>query len=311
MSDLRIVSLIASATEIVCALGLEDKLVGRSHECDFPESLLSLPACSTSKVDVNSTSREIDTQVKSILREALSVYLVDDKQLDELKPTHIITQTQCEVCAVSLKDVEQAVCEIIGSKPKIIALEPMDLNDIWIDIAKVGRELGVVERAENLIAKLRKRLADIQNKNNREDRATTQNLPTVACVEWIDPLMAAGNWVPEMVEIAGGKNVFGKAGEHSPWLSWEELQQADPDFIVVMPCGFDLKRTRQEMQVLLDDSRWAKLSAVRELNVYLTDGNQYFNRPGPRVVESVEILAEILFPNRFDFRHEGSGWEVF
>lgn len=311
MSDLRIVSLIASATEIVCALGLEDKLVGRSHECDFPESILSLPVCSDSKVDVKSPSREIDKQVKSILREALSVYLVDDKLLDKLKPTHIVTQTQCEVCAVSLKDVEQAVCEMIGSQPEIIALEPMDLNDIWIDIVKVGRELGVGEKAENLVLELRKRLTDIQKRTENNSGMSSPNLPTVACVEWIDPLMAAGNWVPEMVEIAGGKNVFGRAGEHSPWLSWDELLQADPDFIIVMPCGFDLKRTRQEMQVLRDDSRWADLSAVREVNVYLTDGNQYFNRPGPRVVESVEILAEILFPNRFHFGHQGSGWEVY
>ncbi len=303
MSEHRIVSLIASATEIVAALGFESQLVGRSHECDYPPSVERLPACSSSKVDVNGSSRAIDDQVKSIVKDGLSVYRVDPALLDQLQPTLIVTQTQCEVCAVSLKDVEQAVCEMVSSQPRIVSLEPMGLADVWRDITAVATALDVQAEAEEFITALRWRLEDIAE---RVRECGTR--PTIACIEWIDPLMAAGNWVPELVEMAGGDNLFGIAGEHSPWMTIEELLTKDPDVIAIMPCGFDIARTLAELPSLSDQPEWRSLSAVKNSRVFLTDGNQYFNRPGPRLVESAEILAEILHPGTFDFGHEGTGW---
>jgi iron complex transport system substrate-binding protein len=258
LSRHRIVSLIASATEIVCALGFEDQLVGRSHECDFPPGILTLPACSAAKIDVHGTSRQIDDRVKSVLEQATSVYTVHTELLDQLEPTVIVTQTQCEVCAVSLKDVEQAVCELVRSQPKIVSLEPNSLHDVWNDIRRVAVALDVPERGERLIDELNVRLVEVA----RKTLGQTPRRPTIACIEWIDPLMAAGNWVPELVELAGGKNLFGEAGAHSPWMTWDELAAADPDVIAVMPCGFDIPRTRDELGPLTDRPEWPQLKAV-------------------------------------------------
>ncbi len=303
MPEPRIVSLIASATEIVCALGFEESMVGRSHECDFPPSVEKLPVCSSSKVDVDGSSRAIDDQVRAIVADALSVYRVDAALLDDLAPTLIITQTQCEVCAVSLKDVEQAVCELVASEPKIVSLEPMDLGDVFTDIRAVAAALGRPERAERLNAGLTARLDAI-----RERSGALGERPVVACIEWIDPLMHAENWVPELVEIAGGRVMLGEAGRHSGYFEFDRMVEADPDVIAVMPCGFDIPRTAADMSPLVAQPGWSELSAVRNDRVFLTDGNQYFNRPGPRVVESAEILAELLHPEVFDFGHRGSGW---
>ncbi|MEK6321237.1 MAG: cobalamin-binding protein [Acidobacteriota bacterium] len=299
----RIISLIASATEIVCALGFEDQLVGRSHECDYPPSVKLLPQLTRPKFDVEGTSVEIDQRVKSIVQEALSVYRVDAGTLDELKPTHIITQSQCEVCAVSLKDVEQAVCELTSSKPVIVSLEPNSLDDVWVDIRRVGEALGAADSAERLIDELESRMDDIVQRTH-----WLETNPTVAYIEWIDPLMAGGNWMPELVEMAGGLNLFGEAGKHSPWMTWEELVAKDPAIIFVSPCGFDIKRTLQEMHLLSGKPEWKRLKAVVAGRVVVADGNQYFNRPGPRLAESLEILAEIIHPNVFHFGHEGRGW---
>ena len=299
----RIVSLIASATEIVCALGFEDQLVGRSHECDHPASVARLPVCSASKVEVGAAGRAIDDQVRAIVADRLSVYRVDAAILDRLAPTVVITQTQCEVCAVSLKDVEAAVCELVGSRPRIVSLEPMSLPDIWSDIRTVASALGAPERGEALVDRLTAGLDTIQAR-----AAAAGTRPTIGCIEWIDPLMAAGNWVPELVERAGGVDVLGKAGEHSGGLSIEALAAADPDVIAVMPCGWDIERSRREMPPLAAHPAWPRLAAVRNGRVFMTDGNQYFNRPGPRVVESAEILADILHPERCDFGHRGRGW---
>ncbi len=299
MNTHRIISLIASATEIVCALGFESQLVGRSHECDFPASVKRLPVCTSPKFEVEGLSYEIDQRVKAILQESLSVYRVDAELLDRLQPTHIITQSQCEVCAVSFKEVEQAVCQLTSSQPEIVSLEPNALADVWADIRRVAQSLGAPERGEQTVAALQQRMATIAAKAN-----TAGHRPTVACIEWIEPLMAAGNWMPELVEMAGGVNLFGEAGKHSPWMTWEELVAKDPDLIFISPCGFDIARTLQETHLLTGKPEWTGLKAVQSNRVFVADGNQYFNRPGPRLVESLEILAEMLHPAIFRFGHE-------
>src|SRR5690242_3831509 len=214
----RIVSLIASATEIVCALGFEDQLVGRSHECDYPESVRRLPACTAPKFDVHGSSADIDRRVRSILRDALSVYRVDVDLLKQLRPDVIVTQSHCEVCAVSLRDVEQALCDWLDSRPRIVSLHPDALADVWADIRLVAEALGVPEPGDELVGRLRRRMDDVAAKAR-----TLPQRPTVACVEWIEPLMASANWMPELVEMAGGVNLFGTAGAHAPRLTWEQL----------------------------------------------------------------------------------------
>jgi iron complex transport system substrate-binding protein len=300
----RIVSLIASATEIVCALGFEENLVGRSHECDYPSSVKRLPVCTAPKLDIHASSAEIDRQVKSLVEKALAVYEVDARLLEELEPDVIVTQSQCEVCAVSLRDVERAVCSWLKKCPRIVSLKPDALADIWRDIENVAVALDAYHRGADLIAQMQGRMQTIA------DRAQQMtNRPRIACIEWIDPLMAAGNWVPELVAMAGGENLFGEAGKHSPWMTWEQLVVADPEVIVFMPCGYDLSRTRADVPLLEAKPEWSSLQAVRARRVHVTDGNQFFNRPGPRLVESLEILAEILHPQAYCYHHEGTGWQ--
>ncbi len=300
----RIVSLIPSATEIVGALGLAGDLVGRSHECDFPAGLEHLPICTEPKFPVEGSSAEIDKSVKTILSQGLSVYRVHAERLRELRPDVIITQSQCEVCAVSLRDVEEAVCQFIDSRPRTVSLEPRALADVWRDIRTVAAALGVPGRGEDLITWLLLRFEIIEMSTRAIEKK-----PSVAVVEWIEPLMAAGNWMPELVDLAGAKNLFGQAGEHSPWMKLDDLRASDPDWIVVSPCGFDLARTRREFAALSDKPEWRSLRAVREGRVVLCDGHRFFNRPGPRLAESLEILLEALHPGVFRFGHERVGWE--
>jgi iron complex transport system substrate-binding protein len=299
---MRVVSLIASSTEIVHALGCGPWMVGRSHECDHPESVRSLPVLTEPKFLVDGSSAEIDQRVKEVLKNALSVYRVKPELLEQSAPDVIITQSHCEVCAVSLRDVEEAVCQIISSRPRIVSLEPNGLADLWVGIRQVASALGVVERGEALIADLERRMNDVAT------RARPLLRPTVAMVEWIDPLMAAGNWMPTLCEMAAGTSLFGEADKHSPWMTFDELAARDPEVIVVLPCGFDIARTRSEMPALTSKPGWSRLRAVRDGRVVLADGNQYFNRPGPRLADSLEILAEILHPDHFDFGHQGRGW---
>ena len=300
---MRVASMLASATEIVAALGFRDELVARSHECDFPAGVDALPCCTEPKIDLRGTSREIDDRVKAIVQEGLSVYRVDGDKLKALRPDVIVTQSQCEVCAVSETDLRQAVCDWLDATPKIVTLKPDTLADIWTDIQNVADALGAPARGRALIASIQDRMTDVAS-----SAGSLGERPTVACIEWIDPLMAGGNWMPELVAMAGGANLFGTAGKHSPWMTWEELRRGDPEVIVVMPCGFDIDRTRREMPALTSRADWPRLRAVRAGRVYLTDGNQYFNRPGPRIADSLEILAEVLHPQRFDFGHQGRGW---
>lgn len=301
---LRIISLIPSATEIVAALGLSDRLVGRSHECDYPDAVKHLPICTEPKFNPEGTSNQIHDRVTDLLQSALSVYRVKTEVLEALQPTHIITQAQCEVCAVSLADVELAVDSLTQSHPQVISLQPNILADVWTDIQRVADVLGV--SSEGIIEMLKSRISACENKI-----ATLSNShrPTVACIEWIEPLMAAGNWIPELVQLAGGKPLFGEIGKHSPWLQWEDLLAADPDIIILMPCGFDLARTHQEAMPLVTHPDWTHLKAVQLNQIYITDGNAYFNRPGPRLVDSLEILAEIVHPELFAFGYRDRGWQ--
>jgi iron complex transport system substrate-binding protein len=299
----RIVSLLPSATEIVAALGYQDCLVGRSHECDFPPSVEALPVCSEPRIDVFGSSNEIDQQVKASLRDALSIYTVFRDELERLAPSFIITQSQCDVCAVNLADVQAAVCEMIESKPDIVSLEPMALSDIWSDIQTVADALNDAAAGRRLIDSLQQRLQKLTT-----TLPESADRPTVVCIEWLEPLMPAGNWIPELVDMAGGTSLLSEAGKHSPWMTWDDLVSADPEFIIIMPCGFGIERTKQELHLLTKHSGWPGLKAVQNGHVYLTDGHQYFNRPGPRVVESAEILAEILHGPNDSFGHEASGW---
>jgi len=282
----RIVSLLPSATEIVCALGLQAALVGRSHECDLPQGVESLPVCTEPKAAGGDT-RAIHSAISSIVRNDISVYAVDGKLLRALRPTHIVTQVQCEVCAASLRDVEQAIAGWSGAAaPRIVALNPCSLDDVFDDIRRTAVALG--SDAGPLVAAMRRRMEAVA--------AETASLPRprVAVIEWLEPLMAAGNWMPELVALAGGVNVLGEAGKHSGWITWDDLLGAGAEAMVIAPCGFSIADSIRDLPLLTRDRRWRSLPAVRDGRTYIVEGNHHFNRPGPRLAESVEILAEIL-----------------
>ncbi len=303
-SQPRIVSLLPSATEILAALGLTDAIVGRSHECDFPSQVQRLPVCTQPKFNPEGSSREIHERATDLLQSALSVYQIETDNLKQLQPTHIVTQAQCEVCAVSLTEVERAVGDLVGVNPQIISLQPHLLADVWNDILRVAQVFGA--DGDAVVGKLKSRVSDCASKTESID---DRSRPRVACLEWTDPLMAAGNWIPELVELAGAHPLVEVPGQHAPTMAWDAFVATDPDIIVLMPCGFDLDRAREAAEQLAQRSEWEQLQAVRNNRVYLTDGNQYFNRPGPRLVDSLEILAEIIHPDLFDFGYRGTGWE--
>jgi iron complex transport system substrate-binding protein len=300
---MRIVSLLPSCTEIVCALGCGGRLAGRSHECDFPPEIQSVPVCTAARLDAAASSSEINGQIQSLLQRTLSVYEIDAARLRELRPDIILTQAQCEVCAVSRADVENALPQTLAHRPKIISVAPLRLADVWTDIQTIADALNAAEKGRDLLSQLKGRVVDIIQK-----ACLIKKRPAVACLERPDPLMAAGNWVPQMVELAGGRDLFGLPGRPSAGLEWNNLALADPDMIILMPCGFGLERTRREAAALESRPEWRKLRAVKSKNIFITDGNHYFNRPGPRVVESIEILAEIFQPKLFSFGHENRGW---
>lgn len=303
-SNVRIVSLIPGGTEILATLGLVNAIVGRSHECDYPPEIQNRPICTQARLNSNASSSQIHDEVNNLLQSALSIYQIKTDVLEQLQPTHILTQDQCDVCAVSFHEVEKAVATLLESQPQIISLQPNILQDICADIERVGNTFGVdsVKVIENLEARVKICQQRIQGLGLNE-------LPTVTCIEWTDPLMVAANWIPELVNLAGGQSLFSVAGQPSPHLPWETLIASNPDVIVFMPCGFDLNRTRQEAQLLTELPEWEKLHATQSGRVYITDGNAYFNRPGPRLVDSLEILAEILHPEIFQYGYKGTGWE--
>lgn len=302
LASLRLVSLLPSATEIIACLGLTDRLVGISHECDYPPEIKDRAICTSARLSIHQPSGEIHREVDKLLAAAVSIYDINLDTLTYLQPTHIITQDQCDVCAVSFGDVETAVAKLTNSHPQIISLQPDTIADVWADIQRVGETLNV--DWQPIVSALQQRVKICQT----QCQNLLTNPPTVACIEWTDPLMLAGNWIPELVEMAGGKTIGGVTGQHSPRISWDELIAADPDIIIFMPCGFDLDRTRIEAQPLRQHPQWKQLNAVKQDCVYITDGNAYFNRPGPRLVESLEILTEILNPQVCNYGHHGNDW---
>ncbi len=298
---LRIVSLLPSATEIAVALGLGDQLVGRSHECDFPPRVAELPVLTASKLQKGLNSAEIELSVQAIVSQGLSVYSVDTDLLRALRPDVILTQSQCAVCAVTPDDLQAALSDWTGTAPLLVSLAPDDLGDVWGDVHRVAVATGVAGRSDAVVADLRARLDTL-----RAGVPAGEERPTVAAIEWIEPLMAAGNWVPELIEMAGGTPLFADAGQHSPWIEWDALVAADPDIIVMMPCGYQLAQSLTEVHFLTARAGWADLSAVRSGRVFIADGHHFFNRPGPRLVESAAIIAEILWGA--GEQDAGEGW---
>lgn len=289
MAGPRIVSLLPSATEIAVAVGRGADLVGRSHECDFPPFVEALPVCTSTKLERGLTSLQIEDRVQAIVRQGLSVYAVDAPLLRDLKPDVILTQSQCAVCAVTPRDLEEALDAWTGAPPALLSLAPDTLCDVWGDLRRVGAAVGAQAQAEAAVAALQDRMEALAARG-----AARAERPRVAAVEWIEPLMAAGNWAPELIAAAGGEPLFATAGQHSPWLDWEAFVAAEPEVIVFMPCGYRLAQTLADLPALTGRPGWADLAAVRAGRVYAADGHHYFNRPGPRLVESAEILAEIL-----------------
>jgi len=292
---MRIASLIASATEIVCALGLRDQLVGISHECDFPPSVQGLPVLTEPNIDSKAESQVIDHSIREILQNGMSVYNIRTATLQKLKPDLVITQDQCEICAVSLKDVEKALCSLTLPTTRLCTLQPNFYKDILDDIQRVAEMAGVPERGEDLAGQIQRRVDFIiQSVRGVEKR------PTVACVEWLDPLMIAGGWMPELVEWGGGEPILIQSRQLFSKPTWNDLLQTDPDIMVILPCGYDLPRIQQELGKSPISKTLGKFRATREGRCFLVDGNAYFNRPGPRIAESTEILAYLLRPTLFD-----------
>jgi iron complex transport system substrate-binding protein len=306
MGGMRIVSLLPSETEIVAALGLADKLVGRSHECDWPLGLGHLPVLTQSKINPLADASTIDLDVRALVEDGVSVYKLDADAIRALQPDFVITQSQCELCAVSLGEVEAALRDWLAAAEvdaaQVVSLEPMALTDVAVDIDRVGVALGVREKAAALNAQMADGFAAL--------RAQTAALATrkVFFMEWTVPLMGAGNWMPETIAAAGGAAVLGQAGVHSQTVSMADIAAADPDVIVVGPCGFSIERAAQELAPLTPRDDWQALRAVRDGQVYLVNGNHFFNRPGPRLLQSAQIIAEILHPDVFLANNHGTGW---
>jgi iron complex transport system substrate-binding protein len=297
---MRVVSLLASGTEIVCAIGAGDALVGRSHECDNPEWVRRLPACTRQAFDVSRSSRAIDTEVRRRLETGEPLYSVDADLIRGLKPDILITQVHCEVCAVTPGDIARAGCSTPA--PEVIALSAGTVAGIYDGIRQIAHALRLNDAGERLIADMQRRIEAVTASVAQRER------PSVVLLEWTDPVFTAGNWAPELIEAAGGTPVLGENGAHSTAIPWERVVEADPDYIVVAPCGFDLERSRQEASVLERLPNWFQLAAVRNGRVAFADGNKYFNRSGTTIVETVEILAEILHGDDVPPRSRGEAW---
>ncbi|MDW8327312.1 MAG: cobalamin-binding protein [Anaerolineales bacterium] len=285
---IRIASLLPSATEIVCALGFADCLVGVSHECDYPPDVVAdLPRLTRSAVPPGLSSAEIDADVAARLRRGESLYTVDEAQLAALAPDVIITQELCDVCAVNFSQVRALSARLPG-RPKVISLTPPNLEGILEDVRTVAGVLGVPERGERLVAQLRAQLAAVAESVRGRPR------PRVFACEWLDPPYAAGHWVPEMIALAGGEEVLGRAGERSFRVTWEQVAAARPDVVVLIPCGYTREQAEAEWEALPKPAVLEDIPAVRNGRVYALEANNYCSRPAPRVVEGVEALARVF-----------------
>lgn len=283
---MRVVSLIASATEMVAALELADCLVGVSHECDYPPEAVRGRAVLTSpKMDVKKKSLDIHKDVEMIVSQGLSVYNLDVEKLKKADPDIIITQDQCQVCAVTYNDVVEATQQCLNTNAKIVTLHPDSLEDIFKDFLKVGEALGVKQKAQGLVENIRKEMGVVA-----QAAAKISAKPKVICLEWLNPPMVAGNWIPEMVEMAGGINGITKNGDHTKVVTAEELKSFDPDILLVMPCGFTIAQSLENQ---------SDLKNLPGKKIFIIDGNTYMNRPGPRILESLYILAGLFHPDKF------------
>jgi len=303
-SQLKIVSLLPSATEIVCALGLEENLVGITHECDFPESIKSKPHLTESRISHETmSSAEIDHAVRSNLDGHGSIYDLDEKLLQELKPDLIITQELCEVCAVSYKTVQKAA-KMYVADATVVSLEPNTIADIFENIKTVGELCGVSSKAETLVANLQNRLDKIrerisESETNPKSKIQNPKSNRVFMLEWLEPPFAPGHWTPEQVEIAGGKCLLGEAGKKSVTTTYEAIFDEQPEIIILIPCGYYTRDILRQLETTRFPSNWRNIPAVKNNNVWAMDASAYFSRPAPRVVDGAEILAKIFHPEIF------------
>jgi iron complex transport system substrate-binding protein len=288
---MRICSLLPGATEIACALGLADEIVGVSHECDFPAAARTKPVMVRSRIDPSMIgSGEIDRQVGDLLRSKQSLYALDEKLFKDSEPDIILTQGLCDVCALDYNDVVRAA-RSLPRDPRIVSLDPHCLGDILNDVLQIGEATNRSPQAKSLVQELKLRIEAVRD---RSARSASQ--PRVGCLEWFDPIYIAGHWVPEMVQIAGGNDILGTAGEPSTKIEWEAVIASRPDVLILMPCGFDLERTVQESSSLRTRTAWQSLPAVRNRRVFAASGTDYFSRPGPRLVDGLEILSQVIHP---------------
>ncbi|PSQ89446.1 MAG: cobalamin-binding protein [Bacteroidetes bacterium QS_8_64_10] len=293
---MRIASLLPAATEWLAAFDALDDLVARSHECDWPPAARSAPVVTSAAIPADATtSAAIDRSVQETLSEGLSLYDVDLEQLRRLSPDLVLTQAQCEACAVSLPQLEDMLEEESDARPELLSMQPMTLKEVFDEALRLGKKAGRIDKAMAVIADGEERLRRLRERLGLND--DTAERPTVACIEWMDPLMTAGHWMPDVARQAGGKAVLAGKGEPSRRIIWDALREADPDVIAVMPCGFSLDETRADLYALTDRPGWRELGAVRAGRVFLFDGSAYFNRPGPRLYRSVELLAAALHPD--------------
>jgi len=300
---MRIVSLLASGTEIVCGLGAGHALVGRSHECDNPDWVRELPVCTRPTFDVEASSRAIDVEVRRRLKEGAPLYHIDGELIRQLDPDLLITQEHCQVCAVTPGDVARTGCE--GLAHQVLALGAGTLRGIYDGIFAVGEAINRTSAAHALVANIQQRI-DKTCQGVRKKSA-----PTVVILEWTDPIFPTGNWGPELVQAANGKLLLGGKGEHSRAMSWARVQEADPDYLIVAPCGYSLTRSMREVPVLEALPGWFELTAVEKRRVAFADGNRFFNRSGTTIAETVEIIAEILHGFRWQGSWEGSAWQRY
>ncbi|MFB6099616.1 MAG: cobalamin-binding protein [Salinibacter sp.] len=306
---MRIVSLLPAATEWICVFGGGDQLVGRSHECDYPESVQDVPVVTAPTYDAEGNSAAIDDAVQEQLQAGLSLYEVDLPHLRRLAPDLIVTQDQCEVCAVSLPELEDRLGDWTGAAPEVVSMRPQSLKEVLDEALRLARAMEALDRAMEVIANLETGLRVLRDQVGVDRTTNPESLPSVACVEWLEPLMVAGHWMPDVVEMAGGRPVMGRAGRPTQPVEWKDLRAADPDLLALMPCGFTIDETRRDLEYLTDRPGWDELSAVQNESVALLDGNAYFNRPGPRLYRAIELLAACLYPDRVSPDPPAAEWE--